>query len=477
MLSAAADLARAKRREAPRKGYDFRRAIRTTVVFFTMAFLFTLWTSDAPGNFVDILLVGRNVDLRGVLLLGGVTGLFMVVGGWNWGVTDIRELKLQPLSLPTTVRKGALHASLLGALVLLVQPSVKFSFGSKTADVITRISSNRLNQRDQNNLTVGYYEALARPNRLAGHLWDIEQEKPKDWFGVGRTEVWGVRNDFLVNELVPNRSIIIKRQVFATNSLGLHDQEYSLVKPEGTYRIALLGASPVMAPGVAQQETFEAILERRLDSMAKSLGRRIEILNFGVAGYSVHQQMLQLADKVLAVQPDLIIFTSIPSDRGSIGIQLKKALTLKIPAPYPAVQAVVAQAGLTGNSTVQTIQRALGPLVDTLLIESVARSDSLARSHGIRMALMVMRLPSLLPTDDRVVQREATAHGWPVLDLTDIYGSDKESNYALADFDQHWNVLGHQLMARVMEEQFQQMTDRLGLPPLWGAPVATPPTR
>ncbi len=476
VISAAVDLAKAKRREAPKKGYDFRRGLRTAGVFFTIAILFTLWTSDTVGNFFNILLIARNVDRSGVLMLGGLTGLLVVVGGWNWGATDIRQLKMQPLSLGGTARKGMLNVAVLGGLALLVQPEVKFNFGSKVADVLTRIASNRLNQRDQNNLTVGYYEALARPNRLAGQLWDVEQDKPRDWFGVGRTEVWGVRNDFLVNELVPSRSITIKRQEFATNSHGLHDQEYSTVKPEGTYRIAVLGASPVMAPGVAQQETFEAILERRLDSLARPLGRRVEVLNFGVAGYSVLQQMLQLEDKVLALQPDLVIVTSIPPDRGSIGIHVKKALTLKIPIPYPDVQAVVEREHLNGNSTVQTILRAMGPLADSLMILSVTRSDSLVRSRGVKAAMMVMRLPSLLPTDDRLVQQQAAALGWPVMDLTDIYAPNRDADYALPDYDQHWNALGHQLVAGAMEARMRAIARQLGLPPLWGdtsAPQAT----
>ena len=65
--------------------------------------------------------------------------------------------------------------------------------------------------------------------------------------------------------------------------------------PPETLRIALLGPSHVMGNGVADGETFEALVEERLNrEFATGPARRYEILNFGVDGYALPQQIAML---------------------------------------------------------------------------------------------------------------------------------------------------------------------------------------
>ena len=102
-------------------------------------------------------------------------------------------------------------------------------------------------------------------------------------------------------------------QPLTTNRWGMRDRDYLLAKPEGTYRIALLGPSHVMGAGVADGETFADFLEERLNrSAAPETNIRYEVLNFGVAGYSLLQQLAMLEERAVMFQPDAVFITNSP---------------------------------------------------------------------------------------------------------------------------------------------------------------------
>ena len=90
----------------------------------------------------------------------------------------------------------------------------------------------------------------------------------------------------------------------------MSDREYSLEKPQGTLRIALLGPSHVMGNGVPDGSTFEAIVEKRLNTeYSHSNYEHFESLNLGVDGYPLFQQIAIMEDWVFDFSPDIIIST------------------------------------------------------------------------------------------------------------------------------------------------------------------------
>src|SRR5919109_254583 len=66
--------------------------------------------------------------------------------------------------------------------------------------------------------------------------------------------------------------------IVSTNSFGHRDREHDLKKPEGVFRIAVLGDSYAQAWQVNQNETFWAVLENRLNQ-CNAFGKKIEVLN------------------------------------------------------------------------------------------------------------------------------------------------------------------------------------------------------
>ena len=94
-------------------------------------------------------------------------------------------------------------------------------------------------------------------------------------------------------------------QGLATNRWGFRDVDYATTtKPPGTYRVAFIGDSVTLGMGVVPEDTFVA----RIGAMATRAGLKVETLNFGVDGYNALQVRELLAVKVLAFQPDQVVY-------------------------------------------------------------------------------------------------------------------------------------------------------------------------
>lgn len=89
------------------------------------------------------------------------------------------------------------------------------------------------------------------------------------------------------------------------NSSGMQDVERSLVKPAGTYRIAVFGDSFVEALQVQRNENFCSQLERKLNQAYPK--QHFEVLNFGVSNYNLCQELIRLNHKGFLFSPDLVL--------------------------------------------------------------------------------------------------------------------------------------------------------------------------
>jgi hypothetical protein len=97
------------------------------------------------------------------------------------------------------------------------------------------------------------------------------------------------------------------RQFVQINSHGFRDQERAYDKPAGTVRIAVLGNSWTEALQVPLEKTYCSVLEQNLTGSLCYAGRRVEVLNFGVAGYSTAQELLTIQQEVWKYHPDIVI--------------------------------------------------------------------------------------------------------------------------------------------------------------------------
>lgn len=91
---------------------------------------------------------------------------------------------------------------------------------------------------------------------------------------------------------------------FQYNSLGMQNDELPLAKAPGVLRIAVLGDSYVESAQVHREHNYMSTLA---GALSKRLGQKVEVLNFGVANYSVAQDYLRYQGLARKFAPDLVI--------------------------------------------------------------------------------------------------------------------------------------------------------------------------
>ncbi|MGL5081509.1 MAG: SGNH/GDSL hydrolase family protein [Microcoleaceae cyanobacterium] len=98
------------------------------------------------------------------------------------------------------------------------------------------------------------------------------------------------------------------------NSAGFRDRERTMIKPENTFRVAVLGDSFIEALHVPQEQTATAVMEKLLANCSALKGQNVEVLNFGVQGYGTAQELMTLRHHVWQFSPDLVILGFYPGN-------------------------------------------------------------------------------------------------------------------------------------------------------------------
>jgi len=89
------------------------------------------------------------------------------------------------------------------------------------------------------------------------------------------------------------------------NRFGFRERDFQTPKPEGVFRVMVLGDSFTWGVGIANRQRYTDQLEKILQERYPD--RRIEVLNFGVSGGPTTRERDILQEHVDAVEPDLVI--------------------------------------------------------------------------------------------------------------------------------------------------------------------------
>jgi lysophospholipase L1-like esterase len=121
---------------------------------------------------------------------------------------------------------------------------------------------------------------------------------------INRETVRRSENPRLLFELRPGG--VARAEVeYRVNADGLRGPETTVGKPPGVRRIAVLGDSIAFGYWVAEKDGFPRQLEGLL--AGRQPGSRVEVLDFGVPGYNLDQEIEVLRARALAFSPDVVV--------------------------------------------------------------------------------------------------------------------------------------------------------------------------
>ncbi len=472
VMANAAWEAKHPRRRSLSKKIDWRAtgmaALRTTGVFSVLAALWSLWSAKSVGEW---LAMWAYVDADFVT---GLVVTLAIVAACKVGVEVLEKGGRGDFlfgKLPRGARLGqvlpiaaATVVLPLAAVFLLGDARVLRRVDGKTRFVIKSLKSNQPNTADLRKMERGYYENLF--DAANSNFVDSGAQAPADWIDFPEIEILKQTGDMRFWNFAPSRAEVINGYTFSTNALGLRDQEYPREKAPDRYRVAVLGSSHVMGWGINDDETFESLAEASL-ATARPDGRRLEILNFGVGGYSPVCQLGVMREGVLPLLPDAIYFVAHGVD-GALAIErLARLVHQDIALEDEFLRDIVARAGIKRSMSQLAMQRELPPFAKELVAESYRVVGDLARDAG---ALPVwIYLPRITEQD---ANREAIDElrgmadraGFITFDMSGLWDEMAVDDLAIAPWDMHPNAEGHRMIAERLEE-IMQSDPRLGFSP------------
>jgi lysophospholipase L1-like esterase len=113
------------------------------------------------------------------------------------------------------------------------------------------------------------------------------------------------------------------------NRFGFRGEDWPEKPAPGTFRIAVLGDSMTDSSNLMEPDSLTAKVQAHLTTCPKYAARRVEVLNFGVSGYTTSQQYLQLQHRVAAFSPDMVLLaysaaSDVPENSRSLGPPLPR---------------------------------------------------------------------------------------------------------------------------------------------------------
>jgi D-alanyl-lipoteichoic acid acyltransferase DltB (MBOAT superfamily) len=431
---------------------------RTVGTFAVISILWSLWSSESVEEWISVwrAALGQPSVRDARLIPAGVLAVaaFAALALWFAGKERGRMRKEQPAF------SGSLAAVLATSLAVCFIGSPELyaryipSFVPGTYVEIARSTREvRLSGHDADMLERGYYEDLLNVQRFNSQLWEVYASWPVDWSRLEDTGALRRTNDFLQQELVPSTEIHFRNATLRTNRWGMRDKDYERVPPPGTFRFALVGSSHVMGYGVDDDETFDAVLERQLNS----IGRRFEVLNFAVDGYNPLQELFQLETRDLDFHPHAVLYVAHYGAPYRATLHLLDMILEGVRVPYPELLEIAEKAGMRQEIGRFEGERRLRPFQNEILAWAYRRMVTSIKARGATPVWVYLPQIGDRVTASQLARFEAVAEtaGFVTLSLADCFEGYEDEAIRFGAWDNHPNPLGHRLIGEKLFERLQ----------------------
>lgn len=430
------------------------RALTTVGVFMTLCVLWSIWTAESLQSWLALWdALGQPTTMESTAMPTVLVAAIVLVtigpggGGPSRGTTGI------------LAKRTAATIVLAIGLAAIGIPAVYRNFGPTTATVINTLRSDQLSRLDQAAMQRGYYEDLMRVNTFNSQLWEVYSNKPLRWLDVKGTGLKRFTGDFQQYDYLPSTQSNTQLGLLQTNRWGMRDQDYDLAPATGTYRIAMLGASNVVGWGVTEEESFQALLETRLnrDIRDSDQYRKFDVLNFGIEGYTPPQQV-KVLERAAAFQPDAVFYIATGRELSRSVEYIAQIVTDGIEIPFDAVKQIVNDAGVSQTMSVIQASRALAPHGTEIAGWIYAEIAGRCKELGIKPVWVFMPQVTLgsWQVETAPAIELAEKAGFDILDLSDVFEGLDVDEIRLAEWDDHPNAKGHSLLT---DRLYELMTE------------------
>ncbi|WZO98368.1 SGNH/GDSL hydrolase family protein [Isosphaeraceae bacterium EP7] len=312
--------------------------------------------------------------------------------------------------------------------------------------------SDAINATDYDRMERGYYEQILDAGRDPGSHPDADAARHAEAPPFDAGPLADVVPDARQYVLKPALSIEHWGVRWSTNTLGMRDREYAAAKPQGTFRVALMGDSITSGWGVDDGRGYEPILEREWDARSvEGGGPRVEVLNFAVPGHAPGQRWEHARRVALATMPDTVIYQATLADLGWDERRLRVMLPRGQGWDAPAYRQTLEHAGARPGQGSEAYKRLLRP-IRIQILEGVYREIVAGcREKGLSCAwVLIPRVgrPGSRAEREQMVDLARAAGFSPVLDLSDVYDGVPPESIAIKPSDYHPNADGHARLAR-----------------------------
>lgn len=250
------------------------------------------------------------------------------------------------------------------------------------------------------------------------------------------------------------------------NGLGLRGPDVAARKPRGLRRLVAFGDSITFGYGVADDETYAAVLAER------GRDRGLEVLNAGVTGFTSHQLLAHLRRVAPLVQADYVTIcvgwndmTKRPTTDRVYASQLARSMAfeglLSEVHIYRALRNLYARAAYRRLAAAPWSIARVPPDEYRENLVAVVR---LCRERGIRPAFLALphrKRPGDAqpdPTYPRLLRAIALEAAVPVIEVGDLdYDTPMPANDELFIDSLHFSAAGHSRLVTVLVPQLEAL--------------------
>jgi len=427
-------------------------------MYALMSFLWVFWTSPSIPTWWDFMTGISPIGAHDLLYItGGIIALLLIGTGAHYLYHQYSRNR-KNLSALNTPSLSVVNAVLL-ALVLTGNPLASQKISTALNFDASPILTTKLNKSDQQQLFKGYYDELIVGNNLNSRMWEVEQEKPQGWGKLKSTGILIDRDDILNKEIKPNQKIIFKDKTFSTNEYGLRDKFYPLEKPEGNLRIAILGGSIEIGSGVNDEDTYENVLEKKLnDSKTFDAYKEVEIINFAISGIHMPQHVPITERSVRPFKPDVLIYTAHTNEifrsLRRFAMVMNKREKIK---DYPFLLELFDKLEIDPTMNEGKARNKLADYGEELHDWGMDQILKVCKEDGILPIMVYIQAlgDDPMKTENLELKAKAEAKGFYFIDLYDIFNDVDHLEMATASYDMHPNEKGHDRIAQRLFEIFQ----------------------